>query len=183
MYTFFLICFGVGVGLTVVCFILGGVFDLFDMDMDVDFDLFDVSICIPSPMLLLLFVTAFGGSGALLCRLLYFLPAFLVVLIAISIGMGFSVFLNTILIKPLKKAQNTSIPDEKELIGLLANVSETIKEGNFGEITYVIHGNTFSSPAKAVNGELIPKGTAVAICKVKNYVYYVACLNEGGKEE
>ena len=181
MFTFFQICFGVGVVLTVVMFLLGGVLDLFD-GLDFDFDFLDLNLGIPSPMLILIFITVFGGSGMLLLSFFEAAPAIVVVVSAVLIGFAISTFINQGIIKPLKGAQNTSTPEEEEIIGLPANVIETIEKGGCGEITYSIHGNTYSSPAKAVNGEAIAKGTTVAICWIRDYVYYVACLDEGGKE-
>lgn len=181
MFTFFQICFGVGVVLTVVLFLLGGVLDLFDGDLDFDLDFLDFNLGIPSPMLILIFLTVFGGSGMLLYHPLEAVPVVIVV-IAGLLGIALSTFINQGIIKPLKKAQNTSTPEEEEIIGLPANVTETIERGGCGEITYSIHGNTYSSPAKAVNGDAIVKGTVVAICWIQDYVYYVACLDEGGKE-
>ena len=182
MFTFFQICFGVGVVLTVVLFLLGGVLDLFDGDLDFDLNFLDLSLRIPSPMLILIFLTVFGGSGMLLLNLSEAVPMIVVVLVAVLIGIAISTFINQAIFKPLKRAQNTSTPEEEELIGLPADVTETIEKGGCGEITYSIHGNTYSSPAKAVNGEAILKGTAVAICWIRDYVYYVACLDEGGNE-
>ena len=52
------------------------------------------------------------------------------------------------IIVPLKKAQNTSAPAQEELIGVLAKVQESIPAKGYGEIAYVVNGNSFIAPAK-----------------------------------
>ena len=81
------------------------------------------------------------------------------------------------MIRALKKAQNTSAPEEDELIGLAAKVNETILENGFGEITYFIHGNSFVAPAKSVNSIQIKKGCEVSICWIKEHIFYVTPIS------
>lgn len=182
MSMFFEICFGVGVVLTIVLFLFGGLFDLFDGDLDFDLDYFDLHPAIRSPMLLLIFLTVFGGSGMLLLRMEFILDDWIVICSSLVVAGAISSFIQRWIIVPLKRAQNTSTPEEVDLIGLPAHVIETIEEGGCGEITYTIHGNTYCAPAKAVTGERITKETMVAICWIEDYIYYVACFEEGEEE-
>ena len=59
------------------------------------------------------------------------------------------------------------------LIGVLAKVQESIPEKGYGEIAYVVNGNSYTAPAKTTDGHPIAKGTEVSICWVEQYVFYV----------
>jgi len=92
-------------------------------------------------------------------------------------GMFISILMYRLVIKPLKKAQNTSTPNAEDLVGIRATVTETICTGGFGEISYVINGNSYTSPAKATNGTEIKAGKDVAICWIEKYIFYVSSLD------
>ena len=63
-------------------------------------------------------------------------------------------------------------------MGIRVIVSETIVNEGFGEIRYVINGNSYISPAKSTNGKEIKAGKEAAICWIENYVFYVASLDD-----
>ena len=182
METLFTSCFIIGVVITVLSFIVGSAFDIAGVD-GIDLDVAGVDINVPlSPVVYLSFLTVFGATGMILTNSSDFSK---VVILLISAGAG--IVVATVLYKgivlPLKRAQNTSAPDREELIGLEAEVNETILPGRFGEIRYTIHGNSFTSPAKCVNEELkLKEGTKVSICIIKDDVYYVTCKIEGTED-
>ena len=178
METLFTSCFIIGVVITILSFIAGNALDIGGVD-GVDFDLAGVDISIPiSPVVYLAFLTVFGATGMILTNNSDFSKT-TVLLISIGLGLVVSVVLYKGIIVPLKRAQNTSAPDREELIGLEAEVNETIIPGGFGEIRYTIHGNSFTSPAKCVNEELkLKEGTKVSICIIKDDVYYVSCKTD-----
>ncbi len=180
MLTVFQVCFMVGVALIVLSLIFGTVLDAFGMEgLDLDIDFLGNSIFIPiSPTLLILFLTVFGGVGWILTDYIVFLPGFLEILIAVMAGLFVSMFIHILVLHPLKKAQNTSTPDAKELVGLNAVVSETIFKDGFGEIRYVVNGNSYISPAKSTTGAEIIIGKEVAICWIEDYVFYVANMED-----
>lgn len=180
MLTVFQVCFFVGVTLIVLSLIFGTVLDVFGMEgLDLGIDFLGNAIFIPiSPTLIVLFSTVFGGIGWILTDYVKFLPLFLEILIAVISGLFVSTMIQVFVLAPLKKAQNTSTPDAKELVGLNAVVSETIFKGGFGEIRYVINGNSYVSPAKSTNGEEIKTGKDVAICWIEDYVFYVANMED-----
>ena len=174
METLFTACFIIGVIITVLSFVVGSAFDIAGVD-GVDLDIAGVDISIPvSPVVYLSFLTVFGATGMILLKTSDLSNA-IVILISVVLGTLVSTVLYKGIVQPLKRAQNTSAPDREELIGLLAEVNETILPGRFGEIKYTIHGNSFTSPAKCVNEELkLKNGTKVKICIIKEDVYYVS---------
>lgn len=179
MLLVFQVFFIVGITLTFISFIFGSLFDFMGIDgIDLDLGSFSIDFFLPlSPSLYLLFATIFGGSGMILMGMEYQLPSILIIFAAFVMGVISMILLNQLVIKPLKRAQNTSIPDAEELIGLQATVTEKIISKGFGEITYVIHGNSFTSPSKSVNEEEIKVGSKVAICWIKDYIFYVSLID------
>ncbi len=180
MLIVFQVCFFVGIGLTLISFLLGNLFDAVGIDgLDLDIDFFGNTMFIPvSPVLLELFFLVFGGIGWILIDVNPSLAMFLIILIATAVGLFVSISVYQLVMKPLKKAQNTSAPSAEELVGLKATVSETIFPGGYGEIRYVINGNSYMSPAKATNGNGIKAGKDVAICWIEEHVFYVSCLDD-----
>lgn len=180
MLTLFQVCFFVGLGLILISFVFGNLLDITGFDgLDFDFAIFGVDLFLPlNPTLIMLFAIVFGGMGWIL---LISFPAMAILfnlLISIASGVLACSLVHFLILKPLRKAQNTSAPTKEELIGIRATVSETILAGGFGEIRYVVKGNSFTAPAKSTNGEEIKAGKDVAICWIKDHVFYVVSLEE-----
>lgn len=178
METVFELCFCVGLIVILVSFLLGQVVNICGLD-GLDWSIADVSLPIPfSPLLVFLFLTIFGGGGMLVQR--YVGKRFVVIGIigVVIVALGICLLIHRYILLPLKKAENTSAASKEELIGLLAKVNERIPADGFGEITYVIHGNSYVAPAKSATGKKIPKGTEVSICWIEDYVFFVVQLEE-----
>lgn len=175
MLTVFQVCFYLGLGLILISFLLGSVFNILDFDgFDLDFEILGIDFFIPiSPMLMTVFLTAFGGVGWILMEQSHPLLTVFIIIIASLVGLAIYLLLFYLMIKPLRKAENTSAPSKEDLIGLPAIVTETIFEQGFGEISYVINGNSYTAPAKSTTGVEVRKGTEVAICWIRDYVFYV----------
>lgn len=180
LLTVFQVCFYVGVGLILLSLIFGSVFEAIGIDgFDIDIDLPGVDFFIPvSPILYILFSVVFGGVGWILIESEHIIPKVLIIIIAIAAGLCASSMLHFLVIKPLKKAQNTSAPTAEELVGLRATVTETIIQNGFGEISYTIHGNSYTSPAKTTTGDSIKRGRDVAICWIEDFVFYVTSIDD-----
>lgn len=180
MLTVFQVSFCVGVALIVLSLIFGTIFDFLGIEgLDLDIDFLGNSLFIPlNPTLFILFLTVFGGIGWILTDYVVIFPTIIEVGISVLSGLFVSIVIHLLVLKPLKKAQNTSTPDVQELVGLRATVSETILKEGFGEIRYTIHGNSYTSPAKSTSGVEIKAGKEVAICWIENYVFYVASIDD-----
>lgn len=173
MLLLFQVCFFVGIALIIISLLLGSVFDIVGIDgLNLDFG--GSSLALPvSPVVFVLFTAIFGGIGWVLTDYAPGLLGLFIVLIAVVSGIIICFLVQHFIITPLKKAQNTSAPEAHELIGLPAVVSETIFEQGFGEIRYVINGNSYTSPAKSIDGGELKTGINVAICWIEGYVFYV----------
>ncbi len=167
MHTIFTVCFWVGVGYTFISFFLGETVDFLNFDADVDFGL-------PiKPAMIAAFLTVFGGIGLVLQSKL---PLTFVLLAAVGVGVLVAYLLLKFIIGPLSRAQNTSSVEIQSLVGHPATVTEVIRQGRFGQITYVVNGNTYSSPAKSEDGGEIPRYDRVEIVYIDKNVYYVKKL-------
>jgi len=179
MLQVFQICFWVGVLFTLITFILGQFFDFADVDGDIDFDAdFDFDGDVPGyaisplkPVIITAFVTVFGGVGLILLN--RGLAEELVVITSLAAAFMVSALIYKLIIVPLHKAQNTSAISQAALIGLEAKATLAISDKSFGNIAYIVGGNTYSSPAKALEEEIIPKNEVVIIRKIENNVFYV----------
>lgn len=183
MELLFEVCFFTGIGLTLLSVLLGQFFDVFGVD-GLDIGDIGIDVGLPlSPMVYVLFATVFGGMGLILLRVCPWLPIIGIVLISLLVGVLIAIGFYKGIILPLRKAQNTSAPAQEELIGVLAKVQESIPENGYGEISYVVNGNSFIAPAKTTDGHGISKGTEVSICWIEQYVFYVAEIDRDSLDE
>lgn len=174
MLLLFQICFFVGVGLTILSFIFGSLFDFLGVD-GIDLGSLDISLPL-SPIVYILGITTFGGGGWILHIIFPNCPSPLVVIISLFVGIFTAALFYKGVISPLHKAENTSAPAQEELVGLVAKVVEKIPENGFGEISYIVNGNTYIAPAKSTDNAPIEKQTDVSICWIEQYVFYVSKL-------
>ena len=168
MNIFFWVAFGVGVGYTVIAFLMGSFLDVADLETDVDFS---GSVSPLKPSVIAAFVTVLGGSGLLLqmtgLTAFYALPA------AGLCGAFVAYLMYRFVVVPLSRAQNTSAVEIQSLIGHTATVTEKIFQGGYGQIAYAENGNSYNSPAKSFDGNEIPRGSDVEIMSIEDNTYFV----------
>jgi membrane protein implicated in regulation of membrane protease activity len=197
MLKLFQVCFYTGVLYTVISFILGHLLDFagvggdIDVDIDVDVDIdIDVDGGIDShtdiagvhvspfkPITIAAFVTVFGGVGMIFLKNNY--NALVALAAAAVFGFATSYLLYRFLLVPLYRAQNTSAVSQAELVGSLAYTALSMKDESFGKIRYTVEGNTYSAPAKSVDGRVIAKGVPVVIINIKKNIFYVKEVKGG----
>jgi len=162
----FTVCLGVGVGYTIISFLMGNLLSIGDFSGDTNVG--TVSPLRPAPIAA--FLTVFGGMG------LIFSDSFgsiIAIIVASMLGVLTSFIIHRFILIPLHRAQNTSTVEQQSLIGHVATVSEKIFEGGYGKITYYVNGNTLSAPAKSESGGEISTGTHVEILHIEENTYYV----------
>jgi membrane protein implicated in regulation of membrane protease activity len=192
----FQVCFATGVLFSILSFIMGRIsdFDHMGVDTDIDNDIdtdfstdtdFDVDTdmsveveAVPElpvsplkPIVITAFVTVFGGIG-MICTIKGYSQAAAVVIALIS-GAAAAFLLYRFIIVPLYRAQNTSAISQKQLRGALAKVSLAINGNLFGKITYTVSGNSYSAPARSIDGEDIERGVPVVIISIEKNTCYV----------
>ncbi|MDF2519994.1 MAG: hypothetical protein K0R84_622 [Clostridia bacterium] len=195
MLLLFQVCFYTGVFYTVISFILGHLLDFagvdgdvdvdvdvdmdidIDGDIDVDGDLSGATVSPLKPITIAAFVTVFGGTGMILLKNGY--SALISLVLSAAIGFMISYLLYRFIVVPLYRAQNTSAVSQAELIGGLAYAALPMKGGSFGKIHYSVGGNTYSAPAKSIDGAEVSKGVPVVIIDIKKNVFYVKEVKGG----
>jgi hypothetical protein len=201
--TFFWVCFGVGVGYTVIAFLLGqfshfgfggeaegidGIEGVDGIDGVEGVDGLDGVEGIDSGI----DNGADGGMGGAVSPLKpSVIAAFITIFGAAGLllhgrmtvifllpaaafaGLTVAFCMYRFIIVPLYNAQNTSTVDIQYFVGMKAKVTEKIIQGGYGQITYQANGNTFTSPAKAEDGGAIDRHSTVEIIYIKDNTYYV----------
>lgn len=169
----FQICFYTGVIFTIASFLLGQLFDFlnFDGDLDMDGDMFGTALSPLKPIIIVSFITTLGGVGIIVTNKGY--KAITAFIIAFVTATTVSFLLHKFIVTPLYKAQNTSAVSQEELKGYTAKIRVSIVENSFGSITYVVNGNTYSAPAKSIDGIDIYQGEEVRIVNIESNIFYV----------
>jgi membrane protein implicated in regulation of membrane protease activity len=183
MDTFYLICFGVGLVLSVVS-VLGGFAHLHLGHLHIGH----------SPMAhhgtgahgsgsrgfsaingftLTAFLCWFGGAGYLLHRY-SILVAPLVLLLSVTSGIFGAALLWAILFKVLLPRERVLSSEDTEMTGVLAQVSDSIRSnGGIGEILFLQTGARRSSAARSDDGRTIERGTEVVVIRYERGIAYV----------
>jgi len=119
------------------------------------------------------FLCWFGGVGYLLHRYSGFLTP-LILLLAILSGLAGATILWAILFKLLLPHERLLTTEETEMPGVLARVSDSIRDnGGIGEIIFSQTGIRRSNAARSEDGSPILRGTEVVVIRYERGVAYV----------
>jgi membrane protein implicated in regulation of membrane protease activity len=119
------------------------------------------------------FLCWFGGVGYLLHRYsIFFAP--LVLLVSIVSGVFGATLLWAILFKVLLPRERILSSEDTEMTGVLAQVSDSIRSnGGIGEILFLQTGARRSSAARSDDGRMIERGTEVVVIRYERGIAYV----------
>jgi membrane protein implicated in regulation of membrane protease activity len=190
---FYLVCFVVGLFLSVVMFLAGGT------------HLPHVHVHLPgmhghfgighgasashggqigpiNPLTLTAFLAWFGGTGYLLSRHsgLAYASALIVAILA---GTGGAAIIYLFMAKVLSSPDEALDPADFEMVGVLGKLSVRIREGGTGEIIYSQAGTRRVCGARSDDGTAILKGTEVVVTRYENGIAYVRRWSEMAGEE
>jgi hypothetical protein len=177
---FYLICFGVGLALTVLS--LSGGFH-----HHVHFGLHRGAhighahgtrgISPVNGFTLTAFLCWFGGAGYLLERYGAFVTPLILALAMLS-GLAGGMLIFWFLAKVLLPHDKSLTAEETEMTGVMGRVSGTIRGDGTGEILFSQNGARRSSPARSDNGSPIARDTEVVVMRYERGVAYVRCWDE-----
>lgn len=180
VYRFYQVVFFVGVMYTGVTFLLGNLMDSFDfgLDLDADFDFdmdgdFPMSTVSPlKPIIIVSFITTFGGIGMLGYHWAWGpIKTFLAALLS---GILIAAILYKGVIVPLYRVEAGSLAVKREnLIGSKAEVINAIVENGCGKISYIANQNKYTGTAKSITGLRIDQNRQVKIVKIEENIFYV----------
>jgi len=159
--TIFLGIAGVGFLFLLISLVFGELFDLFgDFDHDWDHDLGHGGPGFFSSRVLSVFITAFGGIGAIAVSRGF------TVFASSLIGFGGGLALATpvyILAHFLFSQQASSMVQISDLVGRTAQVSVAIPAGNVGQIRCLLGNEVVEKIARSRDGSAIPFNTLVKV--------------------
>ncbi len=118
------------------------------------------------------FVTWFGGVGYLISHYTV-LGGVASLIVATVSGLGGGSIVALFITRVLERGQTEVYEADYRMPGTAAHVTSTIYPGYAGEITYALAGSTQTSAARSVAGEEIPRGTEVVVLKYERGVAYV----------
>jgi membrane protein implicated in regulation of membrane protease activity len=183
MDTFYLICFGVGLVLS-VAFFFGGFAHLHLGHLHSGHSALahhgtgphssgSRGLSAINGFTLTAFLCWFGGAGYLLHRYSIFVAP-LVLLLAIVSGVFGAALLWAILFKVLLPRERVLSSEDTEMTGVLAQVSDSIRSnGGIGEILFLQTGARRCSAARSDDGRTIERGTEVVVIRYERGIAYV----------
>lgn len=183
MDTFYLICFGVGLVLS-VAFFFGGFAHLHLGHLHSGHSALahhgtgphssgSRGLSAINGFTLTAFLCWFGGAGYLLHRYSIFVAP-LVLLLSIVSGIFGAALLWAILFKVLLPRERVLSSEDTEMTGVLAQVSDSIRsDGGIGEILFLQTGARRCSAARSDDGRTIERGTEVVVIRYERGIAYV----------
>jgi membrane protein implicated in regulation of membrane protease activity len=179
---FYLVCFLVGVTLSVLSFV-GGSFHLPHFHVHVP----HAHVQLPHggahagtggemPFLnfgtITAFLAWFGGAGYLLTRYSSLVVAGVLTL-AVVAGLVGATIVFWFVAKLLLKHDRELDPADYDRVGVLARISSPIREGGTGEIIFSQEGTRNTCGARSEDGEVLPRGAEVIVTRYERGIAYV----------
>jgi len=187
MDTFYLICFGVGLVLSIVS-VLGGFAHLHLGHLHIGHSPLahhgtgghaggahgsKSGLSAVNGFTFTAFLCWFGGAGYLLHRYSVFVAP-LVLLLSVVSGIFGAALLWAILFKVLIPRERVLNSEDTEMTGVLAKVSNSIRSnGGIGEILFLQTGARRCSAARSDDGRTIERGTEVVVIRYERGIAYV----------
>jgi membrane protein implicated in regulation of membrane protease activity len=118
------------------------------------------------------FLAWFGGTGYLLTRYSTWMVAAIMV-IAVVVGLLGSAIIFWFLVKFLLQHERELDAADYERVGVLGRINSPIREGGTGEIIFSQAGTRQTCGARSERGEALSRGTEVIITRYEHGIAYV----------
>ncbi len=176
---FYLICFFLGFGLSLVALVAGSAhLHLPDLHVHVDaphLHVPDGGANGAAPVnfgTIAAFLAWFGWTGFLLSR--YYGVWFLLALgVATLSGLGGAAVVFWFLAHVLTSREENLDPADYEMVGVLGTINSPVRAGGTGELVFSQAGVRRVSAARSEDGAAIPKGTEVVVTRYEKGIAYV----------
>ncbi len=186
---FYLVCFLVGVTLSVLSF-MGGTWHLPHVHLHVPHAHVPAGGHVATPhaaagsdmpffnfATITAFLAWFGGTGYLLTRYST-LVVTLVLMVSIALGLVGASIVFVFIAKVLLAHSRELDPADYERVGVLGRVSSPIRAGGTGEIIFSQEGTRHTCGARSENGEALARETEVVITRYEKGIAYVRRFDE-----
>ena len=128
------------------------------------------------------FLCWFGGIGYLLQRTHSFALA-VVILFALSAGFAASALISAFLTKVLMKHERPLVPEDTEMRGVLARVSNRVRPGGTGEIVFSLNGTRRCAAARSQMEDTLPRGTEVVVTSYSHGIAWITPFHATAEAE
>lgn len=133
-----------------------------------------------SPVIVCIFLVAFGGVG--LATMQFFHWQYASLAVAAPSGFVMAAITFSIFEKFFSVTQGSSEPAQREMIGKEAEVITPIPADGLGEVAYVRRGARFTAPARSETGTPIAGHAAVTVSRIIGNTFYVRpSVPQGGQ--
>lgn len=184
MDSFYLVCFGVGLVLSVMSLIGDfthlhvGRFHLGHVSHGAGVRSGAHGLSAVNGFTITAFLCWFGGAGYLLHRYSIFVAP-LILFLSLLCGVAGAALLWAILFKVLLPREHVLNAEDTDMVGVLAQVSGGIRDGGgIGEILFSQTGARRSSAARSEDGSGIERGAEVVVVRYERGVAYVRRFEE-----
>ncbi len=124
------------------------------------------------PMVLVSWITIFGGTGVVLTLYTSFAP--LPVLIAsITLAILVTILIYFAYVKPMKNSENSTAYSMEDLVGMIGEVITPIPTKGYGEVLLKVGAGHSNHIASSQYGEELSTGTKIFVTKVEKSIVYV----------
>jgi membrane protein implicated in regulation of membrane protease activity len=178
MDSFYLICFAVGLVLSLIS-VIGGFAHLHIGRFHIGHAAHahtrgtSHSLSAVNGFTITAFLCWFGGAGYLLHHFSIFVAP-IILLLAILSGIAGAALLWAVLFKLLLPRERVLTLEDTEMTGVLAHVSDTIRDSNsIGEIIFSQTGARRAAAARSEDGTPIQRGTEVVVIRYERGIAYV----------
>ena len=144
----------------------------FHHDISHDVDHPEVGLSPLSPITIATFITAFGGTGLIVNAVTSLSPVFGLAISTVS-GLALSGVVFLLYGRVLMEMQGSSEVRAGELVGMSAETTTPIPEGQVGEVALVVRGARARCPARSIEGQAISRGAIVEIVEETGSVVLV----------
>ncbi|MGE5474348.1 MAG: hypothetical protein ACM3UU_09025 [Ignavibacteriales bacterium] len=121
------------------------------------------------PIVIATFITLFGGFGTI-GHFMSNMAAIFVFSFALIMGLAGAAAIFYLVVVPMYKCQSNSVISNESITNTIADVITPIPSDGLGEVAYIAGGSKYTSPAKSLNQEEIPKGRQVVIVDIKENI-------------
>ena len=118
------------------------------------------------------FLCWFGGIGYLLQRAHSF-ALIVVVLFALSAGFVAAALISAFLTKVLMTHERPLVPEDTEMRGVIARVSNRVRPGGTGEIIFSLNGTRRCAAARTQIEDTLPSGTEVVVTSYSRGIAWI----------
>ena len=124
-----------------------------------------------NPVVVSIFLVAFGGTGLAAMQLLDWKLASLAVATPSAVVLAAITF--AIFDKLFSVTQGSSDPAQQEIVGKQAEVITPIPANGLGEIAYTRRGSRFTAAARSASGVAVAKNAIVTVTRIVGHTHYV----------